>query len=156
MKIVNSIVALCMHKRSKEEAESYRKQARQLLDDLAIADRALSSLQNSPDSTYDRCPKHIDAIRLFLTNNAYPASKDEIANALMAAGWRGGTAAARTAVLQSIGIFVNGTGAQTKKKRLREFGDDLFGLWEWDVSMFPQIDMSESDGPPGPKDGSVS
>lgn len=85
------------------------------------------------DSKYTRCKTAADAIVTYLTDLGRPALPLEIANAISESGWRGGGAAARMKVLQSIGQLRNGRkGAATGRVR---FVKDLVGLGEWEEPM---------------------
>lgn len=105
----------------------------ELIDALAEVDMHLSVRPVPIKGKYSACSQAIDAVVEYLKERKTAATKDDIVKAIVEGGFRGGGREQETGVRRSIGVFLNGTGAQTKI--LRESAG-MVGLFEWEDARF--------------------
>ncbi|MFP5277015.1 MAG: hypothetical protein ACLGPM_07860 [Acidobacteriota bacterium] len=105
----------------------------ELLDALAEVDLHLKARYAPASGKYAAFASPIEAVVRYLEDRKTASSRSEIAKAVVEGGFRGGGREQELAVRRSIGVFLKGTGAQTKT--LREM-NGLVGLYDWEDVRF--------------------
>jgi hypothetical protein len=119
-----------------ELAGPQRDQARHLVEQLTVADKALAGLSAPMYGRFAAAEGHIQAILMYLDEIARPATKEEIVNALLEGGYLGAIPGTKLKIQKSIDNYLTGTGAKTRNYIRKVNG--LIGKFEWDDALFEQ------------------
>ena len=118
--------------------EDRRRKALELVEELKVTDRMLSSARPSPTlGNYSTFRDPSDAVVAFLRDHGRPATEEEIIDGVFEGGFRGGEKADhRLSVDLAIRNRLTGTGSRSKELGLKGNIDKQIGLKDWDDSLF--------------------
>jgi len=111
-------------------------QRRKLLNLLSELERIAEALSKG-SVKYVQAAMPIDAIVAYLDEARLPATENQIVDAVLAGGYKGGESARsmhEPRIRASINVHINGKGAQGKNA-LKKI-NDLIGMASWDDSLF--------------------
>jgi hypothetical protein len=138
--IRRGIIELASRGRPPKEASEFSAKASELLTELENTDRYIESARSGKgsginSSDFSKEKNAIDPIMVFLEKINRPATQEEIVDAVISGGFRGGedTPLSRGIIKRSLSNHITGTGKHSKKIKMV---GDLYGLYEWSHSRF--------------------
>jgi hypothetical protein len=115
-----------------------RRKAFELIEELKVTDRMLSSARPAPvTGDYSGCKDPSEAVVAFLRNHGKPATEDEIIDGVFEGGFRGGDRDNhRLSVDLAIRNRLTGTGRRHEEFGLKGDIRGPIGLSDWDDGLF--------------------
>jgi len=115
-------------------AEERRRQVERLAVDLEESERIITISGEAPKNGKSVAfQKPIDVACSFLKSRGIPDTIDGIIDGAILRGFAPNENGVRTSLSRAIKVFLNGTGAQTKRIKML---NRLVGLYEWDNRLF--------------------
>lgn len=131
--LLERLAILACEDRTEEKAALYRKKAKDILRDFALADQALSSIAVLAATEFSSSERPIDAIIAYLDKSGHPTRQSDLIEGIISGGFRSDDPKGRLIVLRSIDNHLSGTGA---RKQLIKSVNGLIGRCDWEDSRF--------------------